>query len=196
MTTTNTSQQQQQHQQQQQQQQQQEHQNFISALEKHAAEMTGDEWHLMASELNWTTEQVKLYALQYLHELSNELHGCRRPFDSSFIRQGDEEEQEGGDDDHEVVQEEFLQQERQQQEEQQPQTETVWSLEEMILFDILLVKYPNENEEQVQEQENEDARRQPYYSRWDKIASMIPNKSAQDCKNRYQEYIREKQRKR
>lgn len=180
-----------------QQQQQQEHQNFISALEKYAAEMTGDEWHLMASELNWTTEQVKLYALQYLHELSNELHGCRRPFASSFIvRKGDEEEQQGGDDDHEAVQEELLQQERQQQEEQQPQTETLWSLEEMILFDNLLVKYPNENKEQVQEQENEDTRRQPYYSRWDKIASMIPNKSAQHCKTRYQEYILEKQRKR
>jgi hypothetical protein len=81
--------------------QHQHHQNFISALEKHAAEMTGDEWDLMASELNWTKTQVKLYALQYLDELSKYLHDRRIPRGASFPKMQGKEEKEGGGEDEE-----------------------------------------------------------------------------------------------
>jgi hypothetical protein len=49
-----------------------EQQKFILALEMHASEISGDEWHLMASAMNWTVEQVKTFAFWYLNQLTSD----------------------------------------------------------------------------------------------------------------------------
>jgi hypothetical protein len=54
--------------------------------------MTGNEWDLMASELNWTTTQVKLYGLKYMYELAKELHGWKPPCDEYSLMRKEEEQ--------------------------------------------------------------------------------------------------------
>lgn len=238
------------------QQQQQQHPHFISALEKHAADMTGDEWDLMASELNWTTTQVKLYGLKYMYELAKDLHGWKPPCDEySLVRkeeeQGqqqqqeeeglqEEEEEEDQDDvgnhtdsttetnehvkapnnnnnsnnnnnknnntdtkDDKPTEEDVQQNQPQHQHCPPPQPtqqnqihETVWNLDEMILFDNLLVKYPEPKQGHGRQPPPPPNNCHDSTSRWDKIASMLPNKSAIDCKKRFQEYILDKEAKR
>ena len=54
-----------------------------------------------------------------------------------------------------------------------------WTYEESVLFDNLLLRFPLENHENSE-------------LRWKKISSMIPNKDAVACKQRYEQNFRAK----
>jgi hypothetical protein len=123
-----------------------EQQKFILALEMHASEISGDEWHLMASAMNWTVEQVKTFAFWYLNQLTSD--GDRyRDRTNQPLEPADEQ--------------------------------SSWTYEESVLFDNLLLRFPLENHENSE-------------LRWKKISSMIPNKDAVACKQRYEQTFRAK----
>ena len=123
-----------------------EQQQFILALEMHASEISGDEWHLMASAMNWSVDQVKTFAFWYLNQLTSD--GDRyRDRTNQLLDSADEH--------------------------------SSWTYEESVLFDNLLLRFPLENHENSE-------------LRWKKISSMIPNKDAVACKQRYEQNFRAK----
>jgi len=138
---------------------------FASALEGHGYEMTGHEWNLIASEMNWTVEDTKTFAFWYLHQLFHQTKN-ERPGNSDV----------GG----VVASEEYLNGNTPLDETmpaQQQLEDSEWAYEECILFDTLLIRYPQDNRDRESK------------LRWQKISTMLPNKSAVACKERYQRYF-------
>ena len=45
-----------------------EHERFVASLEKHGAGMNGDVWSSIAAEMEWSIDDVKLYAYWYMQQ--------------------------------------------------------------------------------------------------------------------------------
>ncbi len=143
---------------------------FVSALEMRASEISVDSWEFMASDMNWTVDQVKTYSFWYFHHLTRDLHGNHE--DAFHPPSGDETDGNGGDTDTNMP-EEPESRNGTGSAEQEPD----WSFEECVLFDNLLLRFPKEDGE------NSEAR-------WRKIATMIPKKDSKSCKQRYERQFR------
>jgi len=180
------------------------HEDFIQALEKHTTDMTGNEWHLIATELEWTMEDVKTYAFYYFHQIAQETQTSNlyRPATSSRdqFRMGNVDVDRG-----KVVIDQV-----------DGCLDADWTYEECVLFDNLLLKYLDDGNGNGNGQvkgkvkgndlgtapnpvimidiDSEDAEEKPHSEidgRWRKIASMMPNKSARACMERYDWYQKE-----
>ena len=169
------------------------HEEFIQALEKHTTAMTGNEWHLIATELEWTMEDVKTYAFYYFHKIAQDTQTSNfyRPATSSRdqFRMGNLD-LDGG----KVVIDQV-----------DGCLDADWTYEECVLFDNLLLRYSDDgngngngnglgtapNAVIVIDNDSEDTEEKPHEEidgRWRKIASMMPNKSARACMERYNWY--------
>jgi hypothetical protein len=173
---------------------QSQHQKFTQALEKHATTMTGNEWYLIASELQWTIEDAKTYAFHYFHQLSQEVQ--HSPLHRPIISPRDEFRIGNVDGDKLVI------------DQVDGYLDAEWTYEECALFDNLLLRYSDDDDD------NDDSNNAGHAvtdsdintdnadmmtgsgdkeilemnGRWRKIASMMPNKSARACKERYEWY--------
>lgn len=139
------------------------HDKFISALEK--SDRRAWAWDAMASELNWTVEDVKVYAYSYFKALTKE-----KKFGNNDapVRNGDGNrkntnppEADGTD---------------------QPSS---WSFDELLLLDSLMVKYCKDlNCLDVEEprKKDEDSYWIGRRTVWEKVASQFPGKNALACK--------------
>lgn len=138
-----------------------EQQKFASALEMHASEISGDEWHLIASDMNWPLDQVKTYAFWYFHQLTQEVQNEKSGslFVDTLDGDGTRNESDTG--------MKCLESEE----------ESNWTYEECVLFDNLLLRF---------QQEDTDSSG----LRWKKISTMIPKKDVNACKQRYERYFR------
>lgn len=162
--------------------------------------MTGNEWYLIAIELQWTIEDVKTYAFHYFHQLAHEtqnspLHRPIKPTRDEF-RMGNVT----GD---KIVIEQV-----------DGYLDAEWTYEECALFDNLLLRYSDDNvlannadididtdtdididtdtetETVKMMVGSEDKDILEINGRWRKIASMMPNKSARACMERYEWYLK------
>jgi hypothetical protein len=146
----------------------QEHERFIAALEKHGRVNTGEEFKLIAQELGseWTSDRVKEYAFWYLNML-----------DSFNNKDADLPSSRGND---------YLNQEGIQSKDdlcrnysnENGEEEQLWNHQECILYDSLLATHPGGvTSISLAESDKID--------RWGKIAAMMPNKTAGQCRDRY-----------
>ena len=122
---------------------------FKTLLEMHASEMSGNEWHSIASGMDWSVDQVKTYAFWYLHNLTQDVRNDTR------ISADSKEKKSGS---------------------SSSQLDSYWSYEECTIFDNLLLRFPP--------QENEDID-----FRWKQISTMLPKKNAKECKQRYENHF-------
>ena len=174
------------------------HEEFIQALEKHTTTMTGNEWHLIATELEWTIQDVKTYAFCYFHQIAQHTQTSNfyRPATASRdqFRMGNFDS-DGG----KVVIDQV-----------DGCLDADWTYEECVLFDNLLLRHIDDggngigigigngngngnapNAVIVIDNDAEDTEEKPHKEidgRWRKIASMMPNKSARACMERYDWY--------
>ena len=140
----------------------QEHERFIGALEKHGCISTGEEFKLMAQELGsgWTPRRVQEYAFWYLNMIDN------------FNRK---EGQDVASKNKDILNENELQQAKEKNEGEQ-----LWNHQECILYDSLLAyTHPGGEASKISLEESDKI------GRWEKIAAMIPNKTAGQCRDRY-----------
>ncbi len=156
------------------------HERFKQALEKYGTGVSGEEWDKMAKHCGWSVEDVKTYAYFYMHQLFRESHGVTHvpsnhagpgtaasmPANYSGEKGSDEE---GGSLHDGVVRIDAT----------YPTEATEWSYEECILFENLLIRYPLNGKDKDMK------------LRLEQIASMLPNKTAEDCKLHYaRKYVR------
>lgn len=153
------------------------HERFISALEKNGTGMRGDEWDKIASELSWSIEDVKTYAYWYMQELFESLQDKRcmdNNIEATPVEISEEMKEKANRHDEERLQGVIDVDELESSSSLSKFVPTnEWTFEECILFDNLLLAYPKERKDKGM------------LIRWKKISSMLPNKSADDCKERY-----------
>mmetsp|Transcript_26589 Transcript_26589/g.30418 ORF Transcript_26589/g.30418 Transcript_26589/m.30418 type:complete len:168 (-) Transcript_26589:262-765(-) len=141
---------------------------FISSLEKHGSAMTGDEWSCIATDMGWSVDEVKLYAYWYMQALNgannmdmDDHHGeinNEKPSSQNMDVNisGDEDACSTSTTTNKL-------------ENHSPDNNfNVWTYQECIFFDTLLATYNSTTPE-----------------RWEKIAVLIPNKTAVQCRERY-----------
>lgn len=139
------------------------HDKFIAALETHGS--SAGSWYAMASELEWTVEDVKVYAYSYFKALVQDRNV--KNYDSLLIENGGQNKKIA-----------------------LPSTTdgtiSSWSFHELILLDSLMVKYCKELScLDVKQRSKEDSTRFiRQISVWEKIASQFPGKTALVCKER------------
>jgi len=122
---------------------------FKTLLEMHASGMSGNEWYSIASGMDWSVDQVKTYAFWYLHNLTQDVRNDTR------ISADSKEKKSGS---------------------SSSQLDSYWSYEECTIFDNLLLRFPP--------QENEDID-----FRWKQISTMLPKKNAKECEQRYKNHF-------
>jgi hypothetical protein len=138
------------------------HMNFTSALERHGSSPLA--WKEMASELNSTERNVKVYAYSYFKALIQDRDEKSRvvmPGRNGHKRRG------GG---------------------CAMNDDIAWSFQELVLLDTLLVKFCPDLTCLNNIEGDDDITNQNFPSLlkpstvWDKIASQLPGKTARDCK--------------
>mmetsp|Transcript_18834 Transcript_18834/g.28640 ORF Transcript_18834/g.28640 Transcript_18834/m.28640 type:complete len:174 (+) Transcript_18834:282-803(+) len=152
------------------------HDRFISALEKNGTVMRGDEWVKIASELSWSIEDVKTYAYWYMQELFKSLQDKRsadHDVETAPVEISEEMKEKASHHDEARLQGVINVDEIESRSSSQFVLTNQWTYDECILFDNLLLAYPKERKDKGM------------LIRWRKISSMLPNKSADDCKERY-----------
>lgn len=101
---------------------QKKHIEFLQSLEKNSSAY-GEEWKLIADDLDWTVDEAKTYAYYYFHTLAQQSNNKRHEENvsqkSNKKNQGSVEETESQE----------------------------WDYDECILFDHLLLKFPRGSDE-------------------------------------------------
>jgi hypothetical protein len=125
------------------------HREFTAALERHGS--SSGAWKDMASELNCTVRDVKVYAYSYFKALvldRDEKNGYQSLGESA--------------------------------------TDDKWSFQELVLLDSLLVKFCTDltclDDIEGYGNDQECPRLLQQSTVWEKIASLLPGKTARDCK--------------
>ena len=166
------------------------HNDFISALEKYGTSAEGA-WKSMASDLNWTEEEVKVYAYSYFKSLVQDRKS--KLYDKLFIKND-----EAGQKDYENDRKKKKKRKADKRGNDKDKA-TSWSFHELVLLDSLMVKYctdlncldvkNNNNSNKIaaaDDADDEGSSSSAYWIRqrtvWEKIASQFPGKSAIQCK--------------
>ena len=165
------------------------HNDFISALEKYGTSAEGA-WKSMAFDLNWTEEEVKVYAYSYFKSLVQDRKATL--YDKRLVKND-----EGGRKDYEKDQKK--KKKKKVDKGNDKDKTSSWSFHELVLLDSLMVKYctdlncldvkknnnSNNNNKTTADDEKKE-RNSAYWIRhrtvWEKIASQFPGKSAIACK--------------
>lgn len=101
---------------------QKKHNEFLQSLEKNASAY-GEEWELIADDLDWTVDEAKTYAYYYFHTLSQQSNNGSHEENVS---------QKSNKNNREIDKETESQE---------------WEYDECILFDHLLLKFPHGSDE-------------------------------------------------
>ena len=137
------------------------HERFVTCLEKYGPEMSGNEWSLMAVDLECSVDDVKLYAYWYMQQLQLVNHSDNSC--DSIEPKSDIEMKYTGD-------ASIVNNTADKKEERYSISDySEWTYEETLLFDTLLVTYDTTT---------------PH--RWERIASLIPNKVQKQCQKRWE----------
>ena len=169
------------------------HEKFIEALEKFGGGTDGNEWRNMATYLDMSVWDVKLYAYSYMHQLcesdnddddDDDNTNGNAPYSAESAMESESLE----DEDNSSI----LSRQQQQQPALIPpdnnsmsdgylpyEDNVEWTCDEAILFDNLLALYlPTKSDEAI--------------SKWEKISGLMPNKNSIQCRNRYYSHIHNK----
>jgi hypothetical protein len=137
------------------------HMDFISALER--CHVLSQPWKVMASELNSTERDVKVYAYSYFKALIQNKNEKTRVV---RLERNGHQSRGGG---------------------SAINDDTTWSFQELVLLDTLLVKFCPDlaclidiEGDGITDHKCPSLLRQSTV--WDKIASQLPGKTARDCK--------------
>lgn len=139
---------------------QNDHDRFVAALEKHGPGSSGQEWQNMSHELQWTVDEVKIYAFRYMHSLHQYHQTHRYPHhnvdhvvdhgddanDTDEVDEDEKDEDEDDEKDEEDEDERETKPPRNPLPPPPPPTRdecdgTEWSYQECILFDTLLAMH-------------------------------------------------------
>mmetsp|Transcript_21285 Transcript_21285/g.45478 ORF Transcript_21285/g.45478 Transcript_21285/m.45478 type:complete len:235 (+) Transcript_21285:103-807(+) len=143
------------------------HGRFVSALERHGS--SAGAWRVMASELEWTVEDVKLYAYSYFKSLVRARNAKRCLAAENDV--GQNEKKKGS-----------------------PSSKSAdgitvspsWSFHELILLDSLMVKYCQDlscldGNEEIEDESSHFVRQATV---WENIAAQFPGKTSASCKQK------------
>ncbi len=154
-----------------------EHERFVKSLEKNGLGMNGDEWSLIADEMNWSVDDVKLYAYWYMYQLQNSnannqnivvtSRGSDRTGGLEHINNtGDTGTSNTSRGSPELKLDETKPQNANHIDDASVDgNDNEWTYDESILFDTLSITYDSTE-----------------MHRWERIASLIPNKDKKQCK--------------
>lgn len=149
-----------------------EHEEFVKCLEEFGSQNDGNEWSSIASKMNWSIEDVKVYAFWYMEQLQirtqeEDIGGNRIAGDCVTNRGGDDDLVET--DNNNIMNDE--ENENDDDGDDDDDNDELWTFGECALFDTLIIVY--------------DAKT---INRWEKIASLIPNKNNHQCRERWKGY--------
>jgi hypothetical protein len=137
------------------------HAQFIQCLEQHGPNLTGNEWPMMAEELGWSIQEVQLHAYQYLNNLMET--------DSDPVEELSLQANGGQSNGHAVPP-------RRKRATQSSTSNATWSLEEALLFEMLVVTYKTTNGEGSN----------PSGYTWDElVAAQLSGRTAAQVRRRY-----------
>lgn len=132
-----------------------EHEIFVKYLEEFGSKMDGKEWSSIASKMNWSVQDVKLYAFWYMEELQKQV-SHENP---EYLVEKDSMKNQGVDDNVKDNDDNIG----------QKNEKVSWTYGECALFDTLVITYGEKTK-----------------NRWEKIASLIPEKDSSQCRERWE----------
>lgn len=150
-----------------------EHERFVVCLEKYASttKINGEEWSLMAKDMGWSVDNVKIYAYWYMQQLHNtnnnnnddgDLDDKMSPSDESMVHfdteMADDKNGNKLSEGVECMENGNI-----------CSNDNEWTYAESLLFDTLLVTYDSKT-----------------LHRWERIASLIPDKDQKQCQERWE----------